>query len=295
MTGLPGTPEPAPGWRPGEFLYTEQDFRKIAAAIHADAGISLPDHKAALVYSRLARRLRTLGLRSFKQYCALIEGQDAADERQKMIAALTTNVTRFFRETHHFDHLKARVLPRLLDHARRGGRVRLWSAGCSSGEEPYSIALCILALAPEAPRWDVKILATDINTDVLEAGRAGLYPAEAVAPTPAELRSRWFTPETLQDGALGWRAGEELRGLVAFRDLNLTGEWPMSRSFDVIFCRNVVIYFDEQVQTRIWARFTGILRPGGWLYIGHSERLIDPDRRYERDALTTYRLKEPLL
>ena len=291
----PSAPEARAGWTSGEFLFTERDFRQIAAAIHAEAGISLPDSKAALVYSRLAKRLRTLGLRSFKQYCSLIAGDDAADERQRMIAALTTSVPRFFREPHHFEHLKTRVLPQLLADARRGGRVRLWSAGCSSGEEPYSIALAILSLEPEAAHWDVKVLATDINTDVLEIGRDGLYSADALAPATPALLHRWFAPELEPGGRQRWRVGEDLQGLVAFRELNLTGPWPMRGAFNAIFCRNVVIYFDETVQHAVWERFAKVLTPGGRLYIGHSERLTDPEARFEREALTTYRLKEPLL
>ena len=135
----------------GEFLFTAEDFRTIAATLHAAAGIALPDSKATLVYSRLAKRLRALGLESFRDYCALVTGADGLDERQQMIVALTTNVTRFFREPHHFDHLKDRVLPPLLANARRGGQVRIWSAGCSNGQEPYSIALTILSLMPDAP------------------------------------------------------------------------------------------------------------------------------------------------
>ena len=300
MTTLAGQPPGGaigPGLVKGEFLFTEKDFRHIAAALHADAGISLTDAKVALVYSRLAKRLRTLGLRSFKQYCALLDADDAADERQRMIAALTTNVTRFFREPHHFEHLKAKVLPPLLSQARRGGRVRLWSAGCSSGEEPYSIALTLLSLAPDAGCFDVKVLATDINMEVLETGRAGVYSADALAPAPEAMLKRWFVPELAQEDGDEpiWRAGEELRALIAFRELNLTGEWPMHGTFDVIFCRNVVIYFDEVVQQRVWDRFSSIITPGGRLYIGHSERLIDPMNRFDREALTTYRLKEPLL
>ena len=300
MTTLAGQPPGGilgPGLVKGEFLFTEKDFRQIAATLHADAGISLADSKVALVYSRLAKRLRTLGLRSFKQYCALLEAEDAADERQRMIAALTTNVTRFFRESHHFEHLKTKVLPPLLSQARRGGRVRLWSAGCSSGEEPYSIALSILSIAPDACHYDVKVLATDINLEVLEVGRAGVYSAEALAAAPDDLLKRWFVPELAEEdgGEPAWRAGDELRELIAFRELNLTGEWPMHRPFDVIFCRNVVIYFDEEVQQNVWDRFSTTITPGGRLYIGHSERLIDPMSLFEREALTTYRLKEPLL
>ena len=275
----------------GEFTFTYRDFRRIAGFLHGEAGISLPDSKAALVYSRLAKRLRALGLRSFKQYCVLIEAADGADERQRLLAALTTNVTRFFREPHHFEHLKTRMLPSLIETARRGGRVRLWSAGCSSGEEAYSMALTVLALAPDAPGLDVKILATDINSDVLADAREGLYPHLAVAPIPADALQRWFDPVMLDNGQRSWRVGAALASLVAVRELNLIGPWPMSGRFDAIFCRNVVIYFDEDVQAAIWDRLPGALTPGGHVYIGHSERLVDPQNRFVSAGMTTYRLR----
>jgi chemotaxis protein methyltransferase CheR len=157
---------PAPGRGSiveGEFVFTADDFRQIAQMLHAHAGIALNEGKAALVYSRLAKRLRTLGLTSFRDYCALVEGADGVDERQKMTAALTTNVTRFYREPHHFDDLRDRVMPDLAARARAGGRVRLWSAACSNGQEPYSMALTVLSVLPEAADLDVRILATDAN------------------------------------------------------------------------------------------------------------------------------------
>ncbi|MGH6955251.1 MAG: CheR family methyltransferase, partial [Caulobacteraceae bacterium] len=159
----------------GDFLFTANDFRRIAALLHEGAGIALPQTKATLVYSRLAKRLRALGLESFRDYCALVSGDDGADERQQMIVALTTNVTRFFREPHHFDHLANAVLPPLLEGARRGAAVRIWSAGCSNGQEAYSIALTILSLMPDAAERDVRVLATDIDTKMLAQGRAGEY------------------------------------------------------------------------------------------------------------------------
>ncbi len=272
----------------GEFVFRAEDFRRIAAILHDSAGIALSESKATLVYSRLAKRLRSLGLESFRDYCALVADAQGADERQRMIAALTTNVTRFFREPHHFDHLRTQVLPPLLQAARAGAPVRIWSAGCSSGEEPYSIALSILSLAPEAADWDVRILGTDIDTDVLARGRAGTYGASSMLQIPGELRSRWFA----KDGE-SWTVTAPLRRLVVFNELNLMGEWPMKRRFDAIFCRNVVIYFEEATQARVFSRFLPLMNPAARLYIGHSERIGGPAAAsLESDGVTIYRLKD---
>jgi len=278
----------------GEFLFTEDDFDRIARMLHDDAGIHLPEAKATLVYSRLAKRLRALGLQSFRDYCAILteDGGRGADERQQMLAALTTNVTRFFREPHHFEHLKSQVLPPLLAAARGGGRVRIWSAACSTGPEPYSIALTVLALMPDAAQYDVRILASDIDPNVVAEGKRGVYRDDAVSPIPADLRARWMQ-RVSREGELRWSAGEEMRRLVAFRELNLIGPWPMKGPFDVIFCRNVVIYFEEETQARVWSRFKPLLTAGGRLYIGHSERLNGPAASaFVSDGLTTYRFAE---
>src|SRR5690606_10081814 len=176
----------------GEFLFTNDDFLSIARMLYDDAGIALSESKASLVYSRLAKRLRALGLESFRDYCSYVAGSEGAGERMNMLAALTTNVTRFFREPHHFDHLRTKVLPSLVQKARAGGRVRFWSAGCSTGQEPFSIALTVLRLMPEAADYDVRILATDIDPNVVATGRAGVYSDEAVQPVPASLRDRWM-------------------------------------------------------------------------------------------------------
>jgi len=275
----------------GEFLLTTDDFKKIANILHSHAGIALSEGKAALVYSRLAKRLRALGMRSFREYCALIDGADGVDERQAMTAALTTNVTRFFREPHHFDHLRDHVMPELAARARAGGRVRLWSAACSNGQEPYSIAITVLSALPEAANLDVKILATDIDPNMIAEGKAGLYREDAVAPIPLDLRRRWLEKASGDDGQR-WSVADDLRSLVSFRELNLIGDWPMRGRFDVIFCRNVVIYFDEPTQERIWQRFVPALNPGGTLYIGHSERVSGPATDVlETAGLTTYRLR----
>jgi chemotaxis protein methyltransferase CheR len=273
----------------GEFPMTARDFDRIAAFIHAEAGISLTVNKANLVYSRLAKRLRILGLDSFERYCELVAQPDMAEERDAMIAALTTNVTQFFREAYHFDHLKTTILPPLISLAKQGGRVRLWSAACSSGQEPYSMALTILSLLPDAASYDIKILATDIDPNMLAKGQAGIYDASLVAPIPVALRQRWFTATSDGSGAL--QAGPDLRKLVSFRKLNLIADWPIRGTFHAIFCRNVVIYFDNDTQSTLWTRMVRLLEPGGALYIGHSERVAGPaEHLLTSDGITTYRL-----
>lgn len=272
----------------GEFVFTAEDFRHIAQTLHAHAGIALSEGKAALVYSRLAKRLRLLGLRSFRDYCALIEGLEGVDERQAMTAALTTNVTRFYREPHHFDHLRDKVMPELAARARAGGRVRLWSAACSNGQEPYSMALTVLDVLPEAADLDVRILATDIDPNMVAEGAAGIYTEELLSPVPASGRKH-FQPVAGRPGSFS--ADATLRRLVSFRELNLIGDWPMRGKFDVIFCRNVVIYFDDATQEMVWSRFTPMMAPGATLYIGHSERVSGPAvAQLQTCGLTAYKL-----
>jgi chemotaxis protein methyltransferase CheR len=274
-----------PGLVDGEFPFTNDDFKKIAQILHSYAGIALGDGKAALVYSRLAKRLRSLGLQSFRDYCALVADSSQVDERQAMMAALTTNVTRFFREPHHFDHLRDKVLPKLVARAKAGGRIRLWSAACSNGQEPYSMAVTLLSVLPEAANLDVKILATDIDPNMVAEGHAGIYREDAIAPVPEDLRRRWFMKTN--DGRV--EVADELRSLVSFKELNLIGDWPMRGKFDAIFCRNVVIYFDDATQERIWSRFAPMIEPGGTLCIGHSERVSGPaSKLFQTVGLTTY-------
>jgi len=271
----------------GEFAFTAENFSRIASLMREQTGIYLSDAKATLVYSRLAKRLRQLGLANFDAYCALIASSEGASERNAMVAALTTNVTRFFREPHHFDHLREKVLPALLETARNGGRVRIWSSACSTGEEPYSIALTMLQLLPDAARYDVRILATDIDPNVVATAKAGVYSAQAVEPIASALRERWMTREGGRSDGM-WRVGDEMRALIRFNTLNLIGEWPMKGRFDAIFCRNVVIYFEQSTQDVIWRRFHELLTPQGRLYVGHSERVEAAG--YASDGLTIYRL-----
>ena len=270
----------------GEFGFDRGDFAFIASALYEDAGIHLPPSKANLVYSRLAKRVRSLGLESFRDYCALIGSDFGADERAQMIAALTTNVTRFFREPHHFEHLKTKLLGPAQKEIKSGRRFRIWSAGCSSGQEPFSIALSILSQAPDARSYNVRVLATDINPHVLDTARKGIYPADEVSSVPPDLRRSWTEPA----GGGMVKLDDGLRALVSYRQLNLMGAWPMSGPFDAIFCRNVIIYFDEATQKKILTRMAALIRPGGFLYLGHSERLVGPaEAQFMIDGTTVYR------
>lgn len=274
----------------GEFPLTRRDLSEISAMIYADAGIALNDSKASLVYSRLSKRLRQLGLPSFDAYCKLVSSDRGSAERREMLSFLTTNFTRFFRENHHFDHLREKVLPSLVEAARAGQRVRIWSAGCSDGQEPYSIALTVLSMMPDAARYDLKILATDIDPKMIAKGRRGRYDVHAVETVPEPMRRQWLEPVS---GETAWQVKPAVQELITFRELNLHGQWPFKGPFQIIFCRNVVIYFDEPTQARIWSRYADMLAGGGHLYIGHSERVSGPAKAtFDNIAITTYR-KQP--
>lgn len=269
------------------FKYTDGDFRQISRILNADTGIFLSDAKAPFVYSRLTKRLRALGLDSFHEYCALIEGAAGAGERQEMIAALTTNVTRFFREPHHFQHFKSNVVERLASTVKSGGRMRVWSAACSNGQEPYSIAMTIFSVLPDAHSYNIRVLATDIDPNMVAAAIAGEYSDDVVSAIPEDMRRKWLSAG--RDGA--WKIDQRLASIVACRELNLIGPWPMRGKFDAIFCRNVAIYFEEKTQREVWRRFVPMLNPGGILYIGHSERVSGPaSQNLITDGVTTYRL-----
>lgn len=248
------------------------EFAAIAEIMQRDARIHLTTAKITLVQSRLSRRLRMNGLATFRDYLRLV-GSDPA-ERAAMIVALTTNHTHFFRENHHFEHLCRTTSPWLRERARQQP-VRIWSAGCSSGEEVYTIAMCLLGQDSNAASWlrhgDVRLLATDLAPHVVESTRRGVYSAETVAAIPAVYRERWLRP-----AGPDFAMVEEARALVTARVLNLFGPWPMRQQYDVIFCRNVMIYFDDAAKAELEARFVELLAPGGYLYIGHSERLIGP-------------------
>lgn len=245
-----------------------RDFAAIAAIMHSDARIELTAAKTTLVQSRLARRLREHGLARFSEYVALV--QSDAQERHAMVVALTTNHTHFFREPHHFDHFRQTVLPAL---QRKQGPIRIWSAGCSSGEEVYTIAMCLLGPDRASATWlrsaDVRLLATDIAPHVVESVARGFYADNVASGVPEPYRSSWMRP-----APGGFTVADEARQLVTARVLNLFDKWPLKAQYDVIFCRNVMIYFGEPAKEELEERFVNQLAPGGHLYIGHSERLI---------------------
>lgn len=269
---------------PGGVVLSDGDFASIAGHAQRLFGLHLHAGKRDLVYSRLIKRLRALGLPNFDSYCSLLDSGDP-DEQQRMLSALTTNVTHFFREVHHFETLKTLVLPPLLEGARQGGKVRLWSAGCSSGQEPYSIAMTLLELMPDAARYDIRILATDVDREILARAEAGNYAPDEIEELGQLGSGRFF----LRSGN-SFAAGPELRKLIAFAELNLMSDWPMQGAFDAIFCRNVAIYFDKATQQRLWTRFAEKLRDGGYMFIGHSERVTGAaEALFKGVGVTTYR------
>jgi chemotaxis protein methyltransferase CheR len=269
-----------------EFVFTDKDFSFISDLVYKTTGIVLAAHKRDMVYSRLTRRLRALGMNDFAAYCSYIQGPAKNDEMGNLVNAITTNLTRFFREGHHFNHLEAE-LDKLLKNGQK--RLRIWSAGCSTGAEPYSIA-CVLAQVLENNKnisgIDAKILATDIDTNMINQGRAGVYKASELQDIPKKYH-KYASIEGEQ-----MEMSDKLKELIIFNPLNLLEQWPMKGKFDIIFCRNVVIYFDKPTQRILFDRYAKMLNKGGWLYIGHSENLFDVCDKFALQEKTVYRLKD---
>jgi chemotaxis protein methyltransferase CheR len=273
-----------------EFDLTEEDFRFLARQVYDLTGIVIHERKRDMLYSRLSRRLRTLGFASFREYCEHVSGPDGEGEIGAMINAVTTNLTHFFRETHHFDHLRDESLPAAAAADRLAGsrRLRIWSAGCSSGEEPYSIAMTVKSAPVDFSRWNVRVLASDLDTDMVARAAAGRYRAADASGIPDDLAGRFTDTVTTPSGP-EVRMRDTLRQMIIFKQLNLMGEWPMRGPFDAIFCRNVMIYFDHATKARLVDRFAGLLKPDGWLYIGHSESLSKVSDRFQLVGRTIYR------
>ena len=249
----------------------DASFRRIAAILHAETGINLPRDNSSLVVARLVKHLRRLRLDDFAELVDWIEVPEHADDRAQVISALTTNTTHFYREGYHFDVFVRELLPRLKQEAKAGSRVRLWSAGCSSGEEVYSLAATLLHHWPEAPRADLRILATDICADVLHSAEAAIYPRDRLDAVPGPIRDLMLSETPAGEDMV--RMPEALRALVSVRYLNFVQPWPTRGPFQAIMCRNVAIYMDEDTQTRVFTGLADQLAPQGLLFIGHSERL----------------------
>ncbi|MGC1522511.1 MAG: protein-glutamate O-methyltransferase CheR [Steroidobacteraceae bacterium] len=272
-----------------EFEFTDAEFKRLREIVHARTGIALSEAKRELVYGRLARRLRKLKLESFAEYCQLVETGEPA-EIEELTNAITTNLTSFFRESYHFEQLATEALPQIESKRSATRRLRLWSAGCSTGEEPYSLAMVLSEAMGRLANWDVKLLATDIDSKVVATASEGVYPADRFKGVSSERVRKWFAQAAGRPGFS--EAAPTLKSLITFKQLNLLDPWPMKGPFDVIFCRNVVIYFDKPTQRRLFDRMAELQEPGGWLFIGHSENLLNVTRRYKLVGRTVYRRVE---
>jgi len=278
-----------------EFQFTNRDFQTIADMVYQRSGIVLAQSKSTMVYSRLCRRLRDLKLSRFEDYIDLLKAPHGRDEIIAFTNAMTTNLTRFFRESHHFDALAHDIVPYIRKHNSPNRHLRIWSAGCSSGEEPYSIAMTLSEHFPEFSSWDARILATDLDTQMLEKAQLGLYPKDQLKDIPKPYLDRHFKAmsNSNDQGEPLFQVKDTLRQMISFKPLNLLQAWPIKGQFDVIFCRNVMIYFDNPTKTELVRRFAQVLKPGGWLIIGHSETLLDQKSHFQLIGRTMYRQTGP--
>ena len=267
---------------------TEAQFLEISALVKGLCGINLHDGKKELVKARLAKRLRALHMAGYEEYIAHVRAEGNGPELVAMLDALSTNLTHFFREADHFRYLADVLVPRA--QAAAAGtrpRLRLWSAGCSTGEEPYSLAVTLAEAIGNLAAWDIAVLATDLSTRVLAQAGEGVYDAQRLAALPHGALAKYFAPVT-SGRAPQYQVRPVLRSLIHFGRLNLMEAWPMRGPFDIIFCRNVMIYFDKETQAALVERFRKILAPGGTLCIGHSESLAGVRHQFRYVQPTVY-------
>ena len=278
---------------------TETEFRLFRDLIYKRTGITLSEAKRQMVKTRLQKRLRHYGFTKFQPYYDLVaaQGENGA-ELEVLINCITTNKTDFFREPHHFEYIAREIVPELAQRARQGEiapRLKIWHAGCSTGEEPYTLGITLSeAFAKIGGGWDYRQLASDIDTDVLAKAERGIYDSERTATIAPGLLKRYFLRGTGDKSDL-MQVKRELRERITFRQINFQADvWPIApgTQFDMIFCRNVVIYFDKPTQKRLFARFERMLRPGGWLFIGHSESLLGLSDAFQSLGRTMYQLPE---
>jgi chemotaxis protein methyltransferase CheR len=285
MTSTPVRDALAPRVR--EFAFSDADFDALRKLVKEITGINLTDQKRELVYGRLARRLRALHLRTFAEYRDLLS-EDGGEEIRELCNAITTNLTSFFRENHHFEYLRDHLLGPLQSSRTGSRRVRIWSSACSTGEEPYSLAMTVLESFQDLRSWDVKILATDLDSDVLAKAKRGLYGADRMRNMNPQRLQTFFTEQRGRDGPC-YEVIPELRSLITFKQLNLMHTLPMKGPMDAIFCRNVVIYFDKDTQRELFARIAQLQRPNDLLFLGHSESLFKVSESYLPIGKTIYR------
>ena len=270
-----------------DYVLTDVQFHRIRELVREHTGIALSDAKRQLVYGRLTRRLRALKLESFGEYVELLE-RGVPSELEEFTNAITTNLTSFFREPHHFEYLVSDVLPRIVAKDTGARRARIWCCAASTGEEPYSIAMVLREAQELLTGFDVKLLATDLDSAVLATGAAGVYNAERLQSVSGKRVSRFFRKGGGEQAGK-FRVQDELRNLVTFKQLNLMNEWPVRGPFDAIFCRNVIIYFDKDTQRALFERMAALQRPGDILFLGHSESLYRVSDKYELVGRTIYR------
>jgi chemotaxis protein methyltransferase CheR len=270
-------------------MLSDSDYRRVSQIVHELAGIHLHEGKRELVVARLGKRIRQLGMKSVGEYLKYVREEQTQDELVTMLDALSTNLTSFWRESQHFDFLARNILPQFAERARRNDnwKIRAWSAGCSSGEEPYGLVMQMLHHLESPERYDIKMLATDLSTKVLGIARNGVYSSERVKPIPSDIRNKYIqqvkTPYGVQ-----YRVKPDISSRVTFARLNLMESWPMKGPMDYIFCRNVMIYFDKPTQARLVSRFFDLLRSGGTLFVGHSESLTGVEHHFHYVRPTIY-------
>lgn len=268
-----------------EFSFEDSDFKRVKGMVYEFAGIDLNESKKNLVYNRLSKRIRFLSMTSFNQYLDFVE-QEGESEFVHLINAITTNLTFFFRENHHFEYLANTIIPMLVKENAATKKIRIWSAGCSTGEEPYSLAITLKEAVPSG--WDARVLATDLDTNVVQTGMTGVYKADRLKGVSEERKKRWFMKGSgSQEGFV--RVKKELQEIIDFGQINLMNDWPIKDSIDVIFCRNVVIYFDKPTQSKLFNRYADLLPSHGHLLIGHSESLYKVCDRFELLGQTIYK------
>lgn len=271
----------------GDLVFTDADFQAISTHAAQRYGLDIKIEKKGLIYARLARRIRALGMTDFRSYCAMVTGPNAGAEQEELLSALTTNVSSFYRERHHFEMLKQSVLPQLREQALHGNKIRIWSAGCSAGQEPYSIAATLCEAWPDAGSLDIQILATDVDPRILEKAKSANYRASEGDGLSPEQRKGLFEPAA--KGAEKLQVRSHLRKMVNFDQINLVSDWRHASPLDFIFCRNVVIYFERATQHRLWRRFNDSLVSSGHLFIGHSERLSGPaESQFRNVGITAF-------
>ncbi len=268
-----------------EYSITPVEYKQLCSLIYDESGIALGDNKQSLVLSRLTKRLRDLHVTTFGAYLELVTADPTKEEFTRLLDLISTNKTDFFREPKHFDFLRERILPTL----EREKRVRVWSSACSTGEEPYTIGITLLESVADPARWDFRILASDLSTRVLAKAAAGTYEEDRIQDVPSDVVKRHFLRGKGEHAGLV-RVKPHLSDLIRFRRLNLMSDrFPITSPLDVVFCRNVMIYFDRPTQERLVNKFYQHLKPGGYLFIGHSESLQWVSHPFKLIAPTIYR------